>query len=130
MKKKVDANNYLVEKEITEEINYHKNSKIKTMENSNQIKTEKELNEKSRNDKKKYAEENKFDGFRKEKPITSEYYFCDFNLFLWINCFDQFLHNSFVHSHNLLVFSSDDFIYLFDVQFIAQKLQNVNGEEI
>ena len=32
MKKKVDTNNYLVEKEITEEINYHKNSKIKICE--------------------------------------------------------------------------------------------------
>ena len=29
MKKKVDANNYLVEKEITEEINYHQNPKNK-----------------------------------------------------------------------------------------------------
>ena len=109
----------MVEKEITEEINYHQNPKIKTIENSNQIKTEIELNEKSRNDKKKYPEENEFDGFRKEKPITLEYYFCYFNLFLWINSFHQFLHNSFVHSHNLLVFSSDDFIYLFDVQFIV-----------
>ena len=87
-KKKVDTNNCLVEKEITEEINYHQNPKIKTIENSNQIKTEKELNEKAGNDKKKYAEENKFDGFRKEKTITSEYYFCDCNLFLWINSYD------------------------------------------
>ena len=40
-KKKIDTNNYLVEKEITEEIKYHQNPKIKTMENSNQIKQKK-----------------------------------------------------------------------------------------
>ena len=45
--KKIDTNNYLVEKEITEEINYHQNPKIKTMEKSYQIKTEIKSNKKS-----------------------------------------------------------------------------------